>query len=327
MVIIMETEVKTLVYRDRNAEKQECGTDKKKRSFAAAAIALAVFTVVFAVAGIIGRGRTAEAEQTAAADESAAEDISKNAKNLPALPANSTAFKSCAVSADEEATGEVIIYLMSGDDEHDNSEDGFIPAVLGTELITLVNRDSKSQEGTANAGENGQGTEAGTKTRVDEIEELVENMQETPKTLTFTYNSAMCLDLTEEEIECLERLVQAEAEGEDIYGMILVANVVLNRVNSSYFADDVKGVVFEKIGKAVQFAPVKEGGRYYTVKVSDQAREAVRRALAGEDYSEHALYFFQRNRTTAAKASWFDNSLKKLFKYGCHEFYTEFVLR
>ncbi len=104
---------------------------------------------------------------------------------------------------------------------------------------------------------------------------------------------------------------------------MLVANVVINRVHSKFFKNTVKGVVFEKIGGYEQFAPIRDG-RYFTVPITEKTREAVRRVLAGEDYSDGALYFFQRDITTDKKAAWFDNNLKYLFKYGCHEFYTEF---
>ena len=144
-----------------------------------------------------------------------------------------------------------------------------------------------------------------------------------PESLTFRYNPDMCLTLSTEELEILERIVEAEATGEDVYGRILVANVVINRVHSKYFADSVEDVVFETIGGDAQFSPVKDG-RFYTVTVTDLTREAVARALDGEDYSQGALYFFQRSRTTSSRASWFDRHTKYLFKYGCHEFFTEY---
>ena len=141
-----------------------------------------------------------------------------------------------------------------------------------------------------------------------------------PVNLTFAYNSAMKLTLNETELEVLCRIVEAEATGEDVYGKILVANVVLNRVLANEFPDTVSEVVFQRVGKAVQFSPTKDG-RYWTVSITESTREAVERALDGEDYSEGALYFFARKLTTAKKAQWFDTSLKKVVQYGCHEFY------
>lgn len=134
--------------------------------------------------------------------------------------------------------------------------------------------------------------------------------------LVLNYNPEMIMTLTKEEMEIMERIVEAEATDEDIYGKVLVANVVLNRVLCSGFPNTVKKVVFQK----GQFSPIRDG-RYYSVKVTSSTKEAVKRALAGEDYSDGALFFFARKKTTVKKASWFDNSLQRLFRYGGHEFF------
>lgn len=141
-----------------------------------------------------------------------------------------------------------------------------------------------------------------------------------PANLTLKVNKAMKKSLSNKELEVLQRIVEAEATGEDIYGKILVANVVINRVNSKEFPNTVSEVVFQKAGKTYQFSPTKDG-RYWKIKISKETKEAVERALAGEDYSKGAMYFFARKLTTAKKASWFDNKLRKVVQYGCHEFY------
>lgn len=134
--------------------------------------------------------------------------------------------------------------------------------------------------------------------------------------LVYKYNKKMVRDVTDEEYEVLCRIVEAEAGDQDVFGRILVANVILNRVRyKKEFANDIIGVVFEKN----QFAPTRDGS-YYSVKVSATTMEAVDRCLQGEDYSQGALYFFMRSATSKSKASWFD-TLDYLFKYGCHEFF------
>lgn len=143
-----------------------------------------------------------------------------------------------------------------------------------------------------------------------------------PAGLSVKYNAGYAaLKLPAEQLRVLETIVEAEAGDEDVYGKILVANVVLNRVIGEEFPDTVKEVVFQSNGKTYQFSPVRKGGRYYTVKVSEHTRTAVARALAGEDYSDGALYFFARRYTSAKKANWFDTSLRKIVEYGCHEFF------
>ena len=124
-----------------------------------------------------------------------------------------------------------------------------------------------------------------------------------------------------EDYEALLRIVQAEAGNEDTKGKILVANVVLNRVADERFPDSIYDVVFQRSGGKAQFSPIASGS-YYKVVVSDDTRDAVDRALAGEDYSEGALFFAARRYAGSSQMRWFDECLTKLFSYGGHEFFT-----
>ncbi len=128
--------------------------------------------------------------------------------------------------------------------------------------------------------------------------------------------------ITEEDKEVLFRIVEAEATCEDIKGRMLVANVILNRVVSDNFPDSITEVVFQNNGTTYQFAPIKDG-RYWSVEVSDETIEAVERVLAGEDYSQGALYFAARRLANKKAMSWFDSSLQFLFRHGVHEFFTD----
>lgn len=129
------------------------------------------------------------------------------------------------------------------------------------------------------------------------------------------------LQLSEKDYEALCRIVQAEAGGEDERGKILVAEVILNRVMTDGFADNVYDVIFEKSGGSAQFAPTVDG-RYFTVEVTEESRKAVENALHGEDFSENALFFSARSKANPNDMAWFDHNLKWLFQYGGHEFYT-----
>ena len=122
--------------------------------------------------------------------------------------------------------------------------------------------------------------------------------------------------LSDKDYNVLLRIVQAESGGCDIKGRILVANVILNRVESDAFPDSVTGVVYEKC----QFSPVMDGS-INTCKVSQKTIDAVDRALSGEDYSEGALYFMNRSRSSKKNVNWFDSHLSYLFQYGDHEFF------
>ena len=124
--------------------------------------------------------------------------------------------------------------------------------------------------------------------------------------------------ITEDDYQVLLQIVQAEAGGEDIIGKMLVANVVLNRVEVGFCGNTISEVVFAP----GQFAPVANG-RIFRVTPDEVTIEAVERVLNGEDHSRGALYFMCRELASKRGIRWFDNNLKFLFKHGCHEFYVE----
>lgn len=122
--------------------------------------------------------------------------------------------------------------------------------------------------------------------------------------------------LSDKDYQVLLKIVQAEAGGCDEKGRVLVANVILNRVESEEFPDTVSGVVYERH----QFSPVGDGS-LNRCKVTDETVNAVALALSGVDYSEGALYFMNRGQSSGKNVRWFDNHLEYLFKYGSHEFF------
>ena len=121
------------------------------------------------------------------------------------------------------------------------------------------------------------------------------------------------LKLEYNDYNVLLKIVEAEAGGEDLIGKIMVANVILNRVNSDAFPDNVTDVVYQKS----QFSPISDG-RINTVSISQETLEAVERALNGEDYSNGALYF----RSVRCNSTWFDSRLTRIAEHGNHIFYT-----
>lgn len=127
--------------------------------------------------------------------------------------------------------------------------------------------------------------------------------------------------ISQEDQEALCRIVEAEAGGEDETGKILVAEVVLNRVLTEGFEDNVYDVIFERSGGSAQFAPTADG-RYYSVDVTQETRTAVDKALYGDNISQGALFFSARSKADPGNMAWFDSNLQWLFQYGGHEFYT-----
>lgn len=143
-----------------------------------------------------------------------------------------------------------------------------------------------------------------------EAEEAARKAEEEAK------KASAVISCSEQDYQTLLRIVQAEAGICDEKGKILVANVIINRVKSGEFPDNITDVVYQKS----QFSPVSNGS-INTVKISSQTVDCVKRALAGEDYSNGALYFMNRSGSRPGAVSWFDGRLTFLFQHERHEFF------
>ena len=139
-----------------------------------------------------------------------------------------------------------------------------------------------------------------------------------------TSSGQRVVDCSELQRESKYQLEQAEAEAgcEDEDGKLLVANVILNRLNSEKFPDSITEIVFQRENGVSQFSPIADGS-YYKVSVSEETVEAVGRALAGEDISRGALYFAARKYADSESMRWFDEKLTLLFRHGGHEFFSD----
>lgn len=89
------------------------------------------------------------------------------------------------------------------------------------------------------------------------------------------------------DLELLACLVYAEAGIEDLHGKRLVVDVVLNRVDSPNYPDNIRDVIFEKN----QFSTVTDGGldRAYR-EVTQECYDAV--ALELEERTDSNILFF-----------------------------------
>lgn len=107
------------------------------------------------------------------------------------------------------------------------------------------------------------------------------------------------------DIELIARAVEAEAENQNLMGKRLVAAVILNRVGSDRFPDDVKSVIYQKN----QFSVVSSG-RINRVTPSEDSIKAAK--LEIEDRSDSDIVFFS--------AGGYNKYCKPGYKYGDHYF-------
>lgn len=100
----------------------------------------------------------------------------------------------------------------------------------------------------------------------------------------------------EEDFYWLVRAISAEARGEPLQGQIAVGAVIVNRTKDPRFPNSIKGVIFQQVNGVYQFSPVQNGAIYNQPVAS--AYEAAARALAGEDPTNGALYFYNPRFTS-----------------------------
>lgn len=163
--------------------------------------------------------------------------------------------------------------------------------------------------------------ETATVTVVTESVEL-ERLESVERVISYeTMKQRFCIDVSDRDLDTLMRIVEAEAGGEDRKGKLLVANVVINRVKSKRFPNNVTDVVYQKAKNVTQFSPVSNG-IIDRVTISEETRDVVFCALKGEDVSNGALFFMARKYAAPENADWFDSNLTFLFSYGGHDFYT-----
>lgn len=131
--------------------------------------------------------------------------------------------------------------------------------------------------------------------------------------ITYVYS------FSKDEIEILERITEAEAEGQDSDSKKNVCSNIINRMESKSFPDTIKEVVFQKN----QYSSTTDG-RYKKVEISKDTKEAVNDVL--RDGATHdCLYFFSLKDIKSQKIkNWINNSLDFQFKDSSgHAYYKE----
>lgn len=98
-------------------------------------------------------------------------------------------------------------------------------------------------------------------------------------------------DLESEEfcdsLEILATCVEAEAGNQDLKGKRLVADVILNRVESPRFPDTIEGVISQKY----QFTTFWDGSMDAITEPSEETFQAVNMELCGERLDDEILFF------------------------------------
>lgn len=114
----------------------------------------------------------------------------------------------------------------------------------------------------------------------------------------------------------LAKIINAESEGESLEGKIAVGNVVMNRVSSTEFPNNIYDVIFDRKG-GVQFTPVANG----SINKYPRSDSFLAAKICLENYklSDKEILFFLN--PAISTSSWVPNNRDFVMSIGNHDFY------
>ncbi|MDY0409343.1 cell wall hydrolase [Virgibacillus soli] len=125
---------------------------------------------------------------------------------------------------------------------------------------------------------------------------------------------------TDSDVDLVARMMRAEAEGEGQLGMLMVGNVIVNRLvaNCADFKDlrSISDVIFQIQGGNYSFEAVQKGNVFYN-RARDVERRLAKRALDSwrQQPSSYALWYF--NPYAPCPPTWYNQPFAGQFKQHC----------
>ena len=123
-------------------------------------------------------------------------------------------------------------------------------------------------------------------------------------------NKKEVINITNEDLLLLSKLVTGEARGESYEGQVAVAAVVINRVKDARFPNSIKDVIYQKNA----FSVVNDGS--INMQPTESAYNAAIEALYGKDPTNKAVFFWNPDIATC---KWI-KTLNPYLKIGNHVF-------
>ncbi|OZM57794.1 cell wall hydrolase [Lottiidibacillus patelloidae] len=126
---------------------------------------------------------------------------------------------------------------------------------------------------------------------------------------------------TDSDIALMARMMRAEAEGEGKLGMLMVGNVIVNRLKAN--CGDFEGlksirqVIFQVQGGNYSFEAVQKGNVFYNRARNVEKRLAKQTLNYWREHpSKYALWYF--NPYAACPPTWYDQPFAGQFKQHCY---------
>ncbi len=127
----------------------------------------------------------------------------------------------------------------------------------------------------------------------------------------------MIISYTDTEKNLLAQIMRAEALGEGDLGMLMVGNVVVNRVLADCLTFKNIDSITEAIYQPNQF--VGTNSSLFNASPTTQEKRLAERILRGEYYhpATNALWFYSPSGNSACKSTWYDQELAGKYKNHC----------
>lgn len=127
----------------------------------------------------------------------------------------------------------------------------------------------------------------------------------------------MIVKYNTKELDLLARIMRAEALAEGNLGMLMVGNVVINRVLASCLTFTNIRTITDAIYQKNQFAGTKIS--LFQSKSTTKEQELAKRVLIGEYYhpATNSLWFYAPSTGTSCKSTWYDQNYAGRYKNHC----------
>ena len=127
----------------------------------------------------------------------------------------------------------------------------------------------------------------------------------------------MIISYTSTELDLLARIMRAEALSEGNLGMLMVGNVVVNRVLADCLTFKDIDSVYDAIYQPNQF--VGTDSSLFNASSTTLEKQLAQRILNGEYYypATNALWFYAPSGNASCKSTWYDQELAGRYKSHC----------
>ncbi len=127
----------------------------------------------------------------------------------------------------------------------------------------------------------------------------------------------MIINYTTKELDLLARIMRAEAQTEGELGMLMVGNVIVNRVLVNCYTFKDIDSINDAIFQPNQFVGTNSSLFYGTATTSE--KNLAKRILMGEYYypATHALWFYAPGSNNSCKQTWYNQNLAGRYKNHC----------